>query len=556
MTPEAGSASSNATPTISVDLPGAGRLDKLSVRLDGKDITGRVRVADDRLFFDPGKLADGEHVVALSADTPSVLRPRVTETWRFTIDTVAPTVVISRPRQTGAATVLPVMLRGTTEPGASLAIAVGLDARDWSRAADLAAAKGVVDHLTASPTPSASPAPPAPAGSATAMAGGEGTVVASPTSGAEASPDVTPDGGGEASPSPAGSLVSPSPSPTVIASPTTDVAVEAGADGRFAAPLTLPDGPATVRVTATDAAGNTLTVTGRFTVDVNPPELVVGGVGKVVRTSKPRIAVVAVDQAAPPKVRVRLDGEVVYEKPLDGVYALPRDVLAEGRHTLLVTATDRGGAVTTDDRDFLVNSTEKLGKATLIAGAKGRDVRDLQRLLHAQGFFSGQKTGVLDKRTLKAVVRFQEHLGMEPDAVVGQMVLAALRGRIVVDQSECRLYFYVNGKLKKTYSVAVGQPAYPTPNGTFHVVSMIENPTWVPPDSPWAQGLEPIPPGPDNPVGTRWIGTSAPNVGIHGTPSDSSIGTHASHGCIRMHMWDVEELFEWVAIGMPVIIRP
>jgi lipoprotein-anchoring transpeptidase ErfK/SrfK len=87
------------------------------------------------------------------------------------------------------------------------------------------------------------------------------------------------------------------------------------------------------------------------------------------------------------------------------------------------------------------------------------------------------------------------------------------------------------------------------------VVVMAKNPTWIPPDSPWAKGLEPIPPGDGNPLGTRWIGTSAPGVGIHGTPADWSIGTHASHGCIRMHVWEVEKLYDYVKVGMPVVIR-
>jgi lipoprotein-anchoring transpeptidase ErfK/SrfK len=145
---------------------------------------------------------------------------------------------------------------------------------------------------------------------------------------------------------------------------------------------------------------------------------------------------------------------------------------------------------------------------------------------------------------------------MAPDGIVGPRVVGALTGRIVVDLSECRLYLYKDGKLVKTYSVAVGQPAYPTPTGDYYIVTMVKNPTWIPPDSPWARGLEPIPPGPGNPVGTRWIGTSARGVGIHGTPADYSIGTHASHGCIRMHMWDVEDLFGRIAVGVPVTIRP
>ena len=81
-------------------------------------------------------------------------------------------------------------------------------------------------------------------------------------------------------------------------------------------------------------------------------------------------------------------------------------------------------------------------------------------------------------------------------------------------------------------------------------------PWWRPPDSPWARGLKPIPPGPGNPLGTRWMGLSAAGVGIHGTPSDGSIGYSVSHGCIRMHIPEAEWLFNHVNIGTTVFIIP
>src|ERR671937_248869 len=79
-------------------------------------------------------------------------------------------------------------------------------------------------------------------------------------------------------------------------------------------------------------------------------------------------------------------------------------------------------------------------------------------------------------------------------------------------------------------------------------------PWWSPPNSSWAKGSKPIPPGPGNPLGTRWMGLSASGVGIHGTPDDASIGYSASHGCIRMHIPDAEWLFHHVQIGTPVVI--
>ena len=125
---------------------------------------------------------------------------------------------------------------------------------------------------------------------------------------------------------------------------------------------------------------------------------------------------------------------------------------------------------------------------------------------------------------------------------------------VVIDRGNFRLPGY-KGKRKLSFPIAVGQPAFPTPSGDFSVIQKQVNPTWFPPSSPWAAGLGPVPPGVDNPLGTRWIGTSAPAIGMHGTPVSSSIGTRASHGCIRMYISDVEKLYPLVDIGTPVFIR-
>jgi lipoprotein-anchoring transpeptidase ErfK/SrfK len=125
---------------------------------------------------------------------------------------------------------------------------------------------------------------------------------------------------------------------------------------------------------------------------------------------------------------------------------------------------------------------------------------------------------------------------------------------IVIRRSVNELRYYQGAKLVRTFGVATGQAIYPTPLGTWSIVDMQLNPWWRPPDSPWAKGLKPIPPGPGNPLGTRWMGLSAPGVGIHGTPDDASIGYSASHGCIRMHIPDAEWLFHHVQIGTPVVI--
>jgi lipoprotein-anchoring transpeptidase ErfK/SrfK len=125
---------------------------------------------------------------------------------------------------------------------------------------------------------------------------------------------------------------------------------------------------------------------------------------------------------------------------------------------------------------------------------------------------------------------------------------------IVIRRGANELRYYQGSRLVRTFGVATGQSVYPTPTGQFSIVDMQLNPWWRPPDSPWAKGLKPIPPGPGNPLGTRWMGLSSPGVGIHGTPDDASIGYSASHGCIRMHIPDAEWVFQHVHVGTQVII--
>ena len=125
---------------------------------------------------------------------------------------------------------------------------------------------------------------------------------------------------------------------------------------------------------------------------------------------------------------------------------------------------------------------------------------------------------------------------------------------IVIRRGSNRLYLYNVMRPWRVFGVATGQSQYPTPLGRWTVVVKWRNPWWYPPKSPWAAGAKPIPPGPGNPLGTRWMGLSASGVGIHGTPDDASIGYSASHGCIRMHISDAEWLFNHVRIGTTVFI--
>jgi lipoprotein-anchoring transpeptidase ErfK/SrfK len=126
---------------------------------------------------------------------------------------------------------------------------------------------------------------------------------------------------------------------------------------------------------------------------------------------------------------------------------------------------------------------------------------------------------------------------------------------IVIFRESKRLTLFEGRRAVRSFPIATGTAEYPTPIGNFSIATMQRNPWWIPPpNSDWAQGKEPIPPGPGNPLGTRWMGTTAPLVGIHGTPDAASIGYSASHGCIRMRVPDAETLFNEVDVGTPVLI--
>ena len=154
---------------------------------------------------------------------------------------------------------------------------------------------------------------------------------------------------------------------------------------------------------------------------------------------------------------------------------------------------------------------------------------------------------------LKANTRLAIRARTKP--VAPKVSVGTFAETIVIKRSINRLYLYDLGKLRRTFKVATGQAIYPTPKGVWHIVVKWKNPTWYPPtQDAWARGLKPVPPGPGNPLGTRWMGLNAPGVGIHGTDEPASIGYSASHGCVRMQVPDAEWLFDHVEVGTTVYI--
>jgi lipoprotein-anchoring transpeptidase ErfK/SrfK len=363
---------------------------------------------------------------------------------------------------------------------------------------------------------------------------------------------------------------------------------QVGANGAWATIARLPEGDVATTVTARDAAGNSTATARAVTVDTTAPRMTVSAPAKgdqLTETDEPLVygAIVADSPRALTftasvngmKVATERgrdaasadDVEDVYavaagEPPtleLDGRrFAMAVGTLPQGRNTIRVTAKDRAGNVARSVRVVNVDSTEDFGAAEIGPKARGEDVVTLQRRLREAGVYpkKGKLSGVVDKKTEKAIARFQKRYKLAKSGLVDQRMLQRMVGRIVVNLSQFRVRLIRNGKVVGSYPIAKGQPAYPTPTGEYEINDKQVDPTWTPPDSPWAAELSSIPPGPGNPLGTRWIGTTAPAVGFHGTYADYSVGTAASHGCMRMHIPDVEAFYEMVTIGMKVSIRP
>jgi lipoprotein-anchoring transpeptidase ErfK/SrfK len=162
------------------------------------------------------------------------------------------------------------------------------------------------------------------------------------------------------------------------------------------------------------------------------------------------------------------------------------------------------------------------------------------------------------ERLLTALRHREPQVSLPVKKVRPQVTNDKVGATIVIDLSENQLSLYDGFKVEKTYPVATAMPGFDTPTGSWVVERKAENPTWVnPAPTGWGAG-EPasIGPGPSNPLGTRALYLNAPGIRIHGTYATSSVGTYASHGCIRMTIADSEDLYPRVPVGTHVLITP
>jgi lipoprotein-anchoring transpeptidase ErfK/SrfK len=232
-------------------------------------------------------------------------------------------------------------------------------------------------------------------------------------------------------------------------------------------------------------------------------------------------------------------GQAPHTGPVDVQLYITYDAKAVGAYAKKVADT-----VAKAPRDAAVNIG--LTRITKVASRDGRSI-DTTALAGAVGTVL---TDPAQPRVLQPQLKV-----VKPKVTTGR--LAGAYGTIItIDRANFRLRLFKRLKLSKTYGVAVGMPAYPTPTGRFSISNKAVNPTWTAPNSPWAGAYrnETVAGGStENPLKARWMGI-VNGVGIHGTGIPGSIGSRASHGCIRMTVPDVIDLYPRVPVGTPVVI--
>jgi lipoprotein-anchoring transpeptidase ErfK/SrfK len=246
------------------------------------------------------------------------------------------------------------------------------------------------------------------------------------------------------------------------------------------------------------------------------------------------------------RLRLRVDPKRFAKPYVEGAVGRARSAKPGTRIALVVSV--RGSAV----RAWATKLAKRIDRQPVKDAVKLRDGRPW---ISPRAFGRRLDQGELVRRVVRALAsNTRLPVSMRTKALRPPFSAPGSPAVIVIDRAKNMLYLYKSTRPWRTFRVATGQAAYPTPRGRFEIVVKWTNPWWYPPSSPWAAGQSPIPPGPGNPLGTRWMGLSAPGVGIHGTPQPQSLGYSLSHGCIRMMIPQAEWLFERVGVGTPVFI--
>ncbi len=218
----------------------------------------------------------------------------------------------------------------------------------------------------------------------------------------------------------------------------------------------------------------------------------------------------------------------------------------------------------TYDSDKLAAFIAKVDKGSRVRPRNARLRMTVRRMIlrrAVMGWSIDEKALAVALDALLADPHVVRIVRMERDRVPPKVNANDLRRQhrtvLTIDRAHFKLRYFRNLKWRRTYGIAVGAPGYETPTGRFTIHNKAVNPAWSAPDEPWAGAYrnEVVEGGSaENPLKARWMGVVG-GVGIHGTAAESSIGTAASHGCIRMRVADVIALYPKVPIGTAVLIR-
>ena len=254
--------------------------------------------------------------------------------------------------------------------------------------------------------------------------------------------------------------------------------------------------------------------------------------------------------------------------------AMVAEAVARGRDGNVVTRAFRnltGGEIQADIDPEITYSSEAVGRlVSRVKRRTERDARDAKVDFSPTGLkkVDGRDGLKVDKQSLRRKVESallqssvdEREVTAKVERIKPKVTTAQLKDKygtvVTVDRSNFTLRLFKGLKLRKSYRIAVGKVGLDTPAGLYNIQNKAVNPAWNVPNSDWAGDLagQVIPGGtPQNPLKARWLGIYN-GVGIHGTSERGSIGSNASHGCIRMLVEDVTDLYDDVPVGAPVYI--
>jgi lipoprotein-anchoring transpeptidase ErfK/SrfK len=264
---------------------------------------------------------------------------------------------------------------------------------------------------------------------------------------------------------------------------------------------------------------------------------------------------------SPARAKVRVNTADMVQQALDAsrkgnlLTRTARAITGGSVHkSIKVEVSYSGRAVALFTKDIQKHVDQQPVDATISIGSSGVSKVDSKdgRKLDVQGLRADVAGELVEPTADHKVDAPVEHLKAK---VTTAQLAKKYPSVIIINRGGFQLTLYKNLQVARTYRIAVGRQGLETPAGQYNIQDKQVNPSWHVPNSAWAGSLagKVIPPGPADPIKARWMGIAG-GAGIHGTDDVGSLGSAASHGCIRMAIPDVIALFDQVNVGDPVFI--